>query len=123
MSSFVLSLFVHLRDLFTRVARPIPACRRGLHHRRIPKGGRLAIHILQTLPHHRGLSEEHTISDKRVERRSLLAGGLTFVQDGQMGAAEQCYEFVGLQRGVERKEAVVGQLSGIRVEPLTDEQR
>lgn len=40
-----------------------------------------------------------------------------------MGAAEQCYEFVWLQRRVERKEAVVGQLGGICVEPLTDEER
>lgn len=123
MSSLVLSLFVHPCNLLARVSRPVSTSRRRLHHRRISKGGRLAVYIFQTLPYNRGLSEEYTVGDKRVEGRSLLARRLTFVQDGQMGAAEQRYEFVRLQRCVERKEAVVGQLSRIRFEPLTDEQR
>jgi hypothetical protein len=122
-SGLVLSLFVHPCNLLTGVTRPISTSRGRLHHSRIPKGGRLAIDVLQALPYDRRLSEKHTIGDKRIERQGLLAGRLTFVEDGQMGAAEQCDEFVGLQRRVEREEAVVGQLGRIRVEPLTDKER
>jgi hypothetical protein len=88
MGCLILSLFVHPCNLLTSVARPVSTGRRGLHHRRVPKCGRLTVHIFQTLPHNRRLSEKHTISDKRVERRSLLAWKLTFIQDGQMRAAE-----------------------------------